>query len=154
MEVNVDRTGTTSDGYVLDGGQEEFHADGNGVAAQLNDEWHRSDGSSFLASGRFVVDGDTGEVLVDEFSLTCADDQARNCWDFSRLFGFVSVSWSDVWASRSSFEVIRRASRTRRGPYVQPRALALMADFEVGSVRYPTTTSIESSVSSEVRDSR
>lgn len=76
VEIKEDRTGTTDSGYVLGGGEVNAHLNTDGVPleVELRDEWHRPDGSSFLAMSRLVIDPETEEVLIDEFSLTCADD--------------------------------------------------------------------------------
>ena len=67
--VHVSRTGTTSDGYVMDHGQENFVSNGNVVRSTLNDVWRNGDGSAFQAQSVFVAKEDG--VVVGGFRLRC-----------------------------------------------------------------------------------
>lgn len=63
------RTGTTSDGYVMDHGRDSFVFNGNVARGTLNDVWRNADGSVFQAKGVFVAKEDG--VVVDRFRLRC-----------------------------------------------------------------------------------
>lgn len=67
--AHLSRTGTTSDGYVMDHGVETVSFNGKVFRAAFTDNWSNDDGSRFQASGVFVERG--GEVLVDKFTLRC-----------------------------------------------------------------------------------
>lgn len=66
------RTGTTSDGYVMDHGRDSFVFNGNVARGTLNDVWRSADGSVFQAQGVFVAKEDG--VVVDRFRLRCITD--------------------------------------------------------------------------------
>jgi len=71
--VNIRRTGTTDSGYVMNpGGREHVVNNGNFVNAWFNETWGNDAGSKIAVKGRFKLDLDTGETLVDKFQLTCA----------------------------------------------------------------------------------
>jgi hypothetical protein len=63
------RTGTTSDGYVMENGQKNFVFNGNVARAAFHDTWRDDSGSIFKAQGHFVekIDG----IVVDDFRLRC-----------------------------------------------------------------------------------
>ena len=67
--VHLSRTGTTSDGYVMRNGQENFVFNGNVARAAFHDTWRDDNGSMFKAQGYFVekIDG----IVVEGFRLRC-----------------------------------------------------------------------------------
>ena len=65
----LSKTGTTSDGYVMEHGRERVVFNGNNASGSLNDTWRNADGSMFKAQGHFL-DKD-GELVVDSFRLRC-----------------------------------------------------------------------------------
>jgi hypothetical protein len=65
------RTGSTSDGYVMEHGREVQMANGNVFVNPFKDFWRNDDGSKFIAQGVFIVDIKNDEVQVDRFSLRC-----------------------------------------------------------------------------------
>ena len=65
------RTGSTSDGYVMERGREIQMANGNVFVNTFKDLWRNDDGSKFIAQGAFVFDIKNDEVQVDVFSLRC-----------------------------------------------------------------------------------
>lgn len=69
MIGRASRTGTTSDGYVMDHGLENFVFNGNVARGTLNDTWRNAAGSIFKAQGTFVAKEDG--VVVDRFRLRC-----------------------------------------------------------------------------------
>lgn len=69
--VHVAKTGTTSDGYVMDHGSESFVANNNVVRGSFTDNWRHPDGSKFKAQGVFVETVDPHDHLVDKFRLRC-----------------------------------------------------------------------------------
>ena len=64
------RTGHTSDGYVMTSGRERISYVNGVFDAFFRDRWHNpSNGQGFEAAGRFLeVDG---EVVYDDFRLVC-----------------------------------------------------------------------------------
>ena len=69
--VHVDRTGTTSDGYVMDHGVLTFVFNGHVARQTFTDNWVDSNGSRFQAKGSFVDNLNKGELMVDRFRLRC-----------------------------------------------------------------------------------
>ncbi len=65
------RTGSTSDGFVMNHGVEHLQVNGNTVSNGFTDQWRHPDGSKFKAQGHIVFDQSAGELIVDRFSLTC-----------------------------------------------------------------------------------
>lgn len=65
------KTGSTSDGYVMNHGVDNFVSNNNIERGAFTDNWRNSDGSKFKAQGSFVFDLRSGELLVDNFSLRC-----------------------------------------------------------------------------------
>lgn len=68
---HISKTGTTSDGYVMDNGVENFVANRNVVRGAFTDNWRHPDGSKFKAQGMFVFDLTNEELRVDQFTLRC-----------------------------------------------------------------------------------
>ena len=64
-------TGTSTDGYVLTHGVDNFQANGNVVREALTDIWRHPDGSAFRVQLRFVYDISADEYKVDTFSASC-----------------------------------------------------------------------------------
>ena len=69
--AHVKRTGITDAGYVMDHGVESYQENENVARGSFTDIWRHDDGSKFKAQGVFVFNIGTGEVLVDNFNLTC-----------------------------------------------------------------------------------
>ena len=69
--VHVDRTGTTSGGYVMDHGVLTIVLNGHVARQTFTDNWVDSNGSRFQAQGSFVDNLSQGELMVDRFSLRC-----------------------------------------------------------------------------------
>ena len=67
--AHVSRTGTTTDGYVMKNGQENFVFNGNVARAAFHDTWRDGTGSMFKAQGFFVEKEDG--LVVDDFRLRC-----------------------------------------------------------------------------------
>ncbi len=68
--VRVKRTGTTSDGYIMEHGRDNFVADEMNFSGAFMDPWVNPDlGTKFVAQGRFVVVDD--KVIIDDFRLEC-----------------------------------------------------------------------------------
>jgi hypothetical protein len=63
------RSGTTSDGYVMDHGRDAVVFNGNNASGSLNDTWRNDAGSIFKAQGHFLEKN--GEVVIDTFRLRC-----------------------------------------------------------------------------------
>ena len=64
------RSGHTSDGYVMTSGRESFSVYNGTVEGFFRDRWHNPDtGERFEAAGRFLeIDG---EIVQDDFRLVC-----------------------------------------------------------------------------------
>ena len=74
--VHISRTGSTSDGYVMNHGVETQVFNGNVFRAAFVDNWRSDDGSKFQVRGVFVVqvdeeDPSQDEVRVDKFTIRC-----------------------------------------------------------------------------------
>ena len=66
----VQRSGTTDDGFVMQGGVERFVENQNGVSAGFMDMWRNPDtGAKFQAAGKFRMRGNA--PIVDPFKLRC-----------------------------------------------------------------------------------
>lgn len=65
------RSGTTDSGYTMIAGTLSFVDNGNVVRGAFVDQWRNDDGSKFRARGNFLINLNTEELLVDNFSLTC-----------------------------------------------------------------------------------
>ena len=68
---HIKRTGTTSDGYVMNHGVENFVFNGNVARGSFTDQWRNPDGSKFKAQGVFVFDISAGEPVVDKLDVSC-----------------------------------------------------------------------------------
>lgn len=65
-----ERTGETSNGYVLIGGHDNFRANENGASGSFKDVWRNPDnGNKIQAAGKFRVVGNS--AFVDSFDLRC-----------------------------------------------------------------------------------
>ncbi len=70
--VTVQRSGSTSDGFTMVGGNDVFVANDSGVRGHLNDVWHNgTSGDKFLAKGAFALNFSQGEPNLDRFELRC-----------------------------------------------------------------------------------
>lgn len=69
--AHVARTGSTSDGYVMDHGVETALFNGNVFRQTLNDVFRNEDGSKFQARGVFI--GKEDGPRVDRFTVRCLD---------------------------------------------------------------------------------
>ena len=67
--AHIKRTGSTSDGYVMEHGVENFVFNGNVQRSAFTDTMRHDDGSQFKAQGVFVYTEDG--PLVDRFRLRC-----------------------------------------------------------------------------------
>jgi hypothetical protein len=65
------RTGWTDSGYELFAGNDIILENNNVFMSKFKDMWRHDDGRMFRARGVFVLNFNTGEVQVDNFSLTC-----------------------------------------------------------------------------------
>lgn len=70
VHVN-DRTGTTSDGYVMDHGVLTIVFNGHVALQTFTDNWVDSNGSRFQVQGSFVDNLNQGELMVDRFRQRC-----------------------------------------------------------------------------------
>jgi hypothetical protein len=65
-----ERTGETSNGYVLIGGHDNFQGNENGASGGFKDVWRNPDnGNKMQATGKFRVVGNS--AFVDSFDLRC-----------------------------------------------------------------------------------
>lgn len=71
LVVNVKRSGSTDSGFTMINGVESFVANNNVERGAFTDQWRHPDGSKFVAQGQFVFNFNTGELLVESFSLRC-----------------------------------------------------------------------------------
>ncbi len=69
--VHVGRSGSTVSGYTMIAGAESFVANKGVERGTFVDQWRHPDGSKFMVHGNFLFNANQGEVLVDNFSLTC-----------------------------------------------------------------------------------
>ena len=66
----ADKTGTTSSGYVMVGGHDNFQANNNVVIGSFKDVWRDPvDGTKIQATGRLRIAGNS--MVIDEFDLRC-----------------------------------------------------------------------------------
>jgi len=66
----ADKTGTTSSGYVMVGGHDNFQANNNVVIGSFKDVWRDpDDGTKIQATGKFRIAGNS--MFIDEFNLRC-----------------------------------------------------------------------------------
>lgn len=68
---HVGYSGTTDSGFTLIGGQENATRTNNVVRGTFLFQWRHPDGSKFVEHGRFVVNMNRGEMLVDQLSSSC-----------------------------------------------------------------------------------
>lgn len=69
--VHVDRSGSTSSGFTMIAGTENFVENNNAVSGAFVDQWRHPDGSKFIAQGHFAFNINQDKLLVDSFSLRC-----------------------------------------------------------------------------------
>ena len=68
--AHVDRAGVSSDGYTMSG--VETAVVNQGVfRASYSDQWVDADGSRFRNGAHMTINFNTGEVVVNDFTLTC-----------------------------------------------------------------------------------
>lgn len=63
------RTGSTSDGFIMQNGTESFVETPNGIRGSFMDQWRGPDGQKFRVRG--VFNENHGELKTDQFSLLC-----------------------------------------------------------------------------------
>ena len=68
---HVSYTGTTSSGYTLVAGQENAMRNDNVVRGTFNFQWRHPDGSKFVEQGKFVVNFQKNELIVDVLGARC-----------------------------------------------------------------------------------
>jgi hypothetical protein len=69
--VHVSYEGTTSSGFTLIAGQENAMMNGNVVRGTFSFQWRHPDGSKFIEQGRFVINFQKNEMLLDALSSRC-----------------------------------------------------------------------------------
>lgn len=65
------RTGFTSSGYELFAGNDLFLTNAGTFRMKFKDMWRHDDGRMFRAAGVFVVNFNTGEIVVNKFAIEC-----------------------------------------------------------------------------------
>jgi hypothetical protein len=68
---HVSYTGTTSSGFTLIAGQENAMRNDNVVRGTFNFQWRHVDGSKFVEQGKFVINFQKNEMLVDVLGSRC-----------------------------------------------------------------------------------
>jgi hypothetical protein len=68
--AHISRTGTTSDGYVMDHAVESFQVNKNVARGSFNDIWRNEEGSMWRVSGKFV-DKRIGGLQVENITFEC-----------------------------------------------------------------------------------
>jgi len=63
--------GTTSSGYTLVAGTENAMKNNNVVRGTFNFHWRHADGSKFVEQGKFVINFQKNEMLVDVLGSRC-----------------------------------------------------------------------------------
>lgn len=69
--TNLQLSGSTSSGFTMVEGTENHVTNMNVEKVSGVHQWIHPDGSVFQAKGLFVFNANTGEVLVEQFGLTC-----------------------------------------------------------------------------------
>ena len=68
---HVSYTGTTSSGFTLIAGQENAMRNDNVVRGTFNFQWRHADGSKFVEQGKFLINFQKNEMLVDVLGSRC-----------------------------------------------------------------------------------
>lgn len=68
--AHIERSGESSDGYLMTGVETAVETK-NVFRAGYNDQWVDSDGSRFRNRAHITINLNKGEVLVDNFELSC-----------------------------------------------------------------------------------
>ena len=69
--ATLQRTGSTSDGFVMQSGTESYVETPNGARGSFMDQWRGPDGQKFRVRGVFVFNDNQGDLKTDQFSLLC-----------------------------------------------------------------------------------
>jgi len=65
------RSGTTSDGWVMVSGNDSFVENRGGARGHFNDIWLSPDGAKFQANGMFNFNANKNEATVERLTLRC-----------------------------------------------------------------------------------
>jgi hypothetical protein len=68
---HVNYSGTTSSGFTLIAGQENAMSNDNVVRGTFSFQWRHADGSKFVEQGKFVINFQKNEMLVDALGSRC-----------------------------------------------------------------------------------
>ncbi len=69
--ATLSRSGSTSDGYTMQNGNDGFVENRGGARGHLMDMWTDGHGSKFQARGTFAFNANKDAIVVDRFTLRC-----------------------------------------------------------------------------------